>query len=76
MNQSLLTINNMGHIAIAFFGSIKSVNVRSTMNRIAFQTAFMPWGDGIKFLPVSKKLLKATEAQSGDAIEAYSEERL
>jgi len=76
MNQSLLTINNMGHIAIAFFGSTKSVKVRCTMNRIAFQTAFLPWGDGTQFLHVSKKLLKAMQAQPGDVIEAYLEERL
>jgi hypothetical protein len=45
------------------------------MNGIAFQTAFMPWGDGTQFLPVSKKLLKAMQAQPGDVIEVYLEER-
>ena len=76
MNQSLLTINNMGHIAVAFFGSIKSLNIRCTITRIAFQTAFLPWGDGTQFLPVGKKLLKAMQAQPGDVIEASLEEQL
>ena len=62
--------------SVAFFGSTKSVKVRGTMNGIAFQTAFLPWGDGTQFLPVSKKLLKAMQAQPGDAIEVYLEEQL
>jgi Domain of unknown function (DUF1905) len=62
--------------SVACFGSTKSVKVRGTMNGIAFQTAFLPWGDGTQFLPVSKKLLKAMQAQPGDAIEVYLEERL
>jgi len=66
----------MGYIAIAFFGSTKSVKVRCTITRIAFQTAFLPWGDGTQFLPVGKKLLKAMQAQPGDGIEACSEERI
>ncbi len=62
--------------SVAFFGSTKSVKVRGTMNGIAFQTAFMPWGDGTQFLPVSKKLLKAMQAQPGDRIDVYLEEQL
>ena len=62
--------------SVAFFGSTRSVKVRGTMNGIAFQTAFLPWGDGTQFLLVSKKLLKAMQAQIGDVIEVYLEERL
>ena len=62
--------------SVAFFGSTKSVKVRGSMNGIAFQTAFLPWGDGTQFLPVSKKLLKAMQAQPGDVIEVHLEERL
>ena len=61
--------------SVVFFGSTKSVKVRGTMNGIAFQTAFLPWGDGTQFLPVSKKLLKAMQVQAGDVIEVYLEER-
>jgi hypothetical protein len=61
--------------SVAFFGSTRSVKVRGAMNGIAFQTAFLPWGDGTQFLPVSKKLLKAMQAQPGDVIEVYLEER-
>ena len=39
-------------------------------------TAFLPWGDGTQFLPVSKKLLKAMQAQPGDVIEVSLEEQL
>jgi hypothetical protein len=46
------------------------------MNGIAFQTAFMPWGDGTQFLPVSKILLKAMQAKLGDVIEVCLEEQL
>jgi hypothetical protein len=46
------------------------------MNGVAFQSAFLPWGDGTQFLPVSKKLLKAIQAQPGDVIEVFLEERL
>lgn len=62
--------------SVSFFGSTRSVKVRDTMNGIAFQSAFMPWGDGTQFLPVSKKLLKAMRAQPGDVIEVHLEERL
>jgi len=62
--------------SVAFFGSTRPVKVRGTMNGIAFQTTFLPWGDGTQFLPVSKKLLKAMQAQPGDGIEVYLEERL
>jgi hypothetical protein len=62
--------------SVAFFGSTRPVKVRGTMNGIAFQTTFLPWGDGTQFLPVSKKLLKAMQTQPGDVIEVYLEERL
>lgn len=57
--------------SVAFFGSTKSVKVQGTMDGIPFQTAFMPWGDGTQFLPVSQKLLKALKKQPGDTIEVY-----
>ena len=62
--------------SVAFFGSTRSVRVKGTMNGVAFQTAFLPWGDGTQFLPVSKKLLKAMQAQPGDVIEVSLAERL
>ncbi|WP_127580550.1 DUF1905 domain-containing protein [Paenibacillus koleovorans] len=62
--------------SVSFFGSTKSVKVKGTMNGVAFQTAFMPWGDGTQFLPVSKKLLKAMKKQPGDTIEVHLEEQL
>ena len=62
--------------SVAFFGSPRPVKVRGTMNGIAFQTTFLPWGDGTQFLPVSKKLLKAMQTHPGDSIEVYLEERL
>jgi len=62
--------------SVAFFGSTRSVKVKGTMNGVAFQTAFLPRGDGTQFLPVSKKLLKAMPAQAGTVIEVYLAERL
>ena len=62
--------------SVACFGSPRPVKVSGTMNGIAFQTTFLPWGDGTQFLPVSKKRLKAMQAQPGDGIEVYLEERL
>jgi hypothetical protein len=47
-----------------------------SMNGVAFQSAFLPWGDGTQFLPVSKKILKAMHAQPGDVIKVFLEERL
>jgi len=55
--------------SVAFFGSTRPVKARGTMNGIAFQTTFLPWGDGAQFLPVSKELLKAMQTQSGDVTE-------
>src|SRR5258708_39658941 len=60
--------------SVAFFGSTRSIKVKGTMEGIPFQTAFLPWGDGTQFLPVSKKLLKALHKQLGDTIEVYLEE--
>jgi hypothetical protein len=54
-----------------FFGSTKSVKVMGTMGGVEFQTAFMPWGDGTQFLPVSKKMLKAMQKQPGDTITVH-----
>lgn len=69
------TIENRGGWAavvwpesVAFFGSTRSIKVTGTMNGVPFQTAFLPWGDGTQFLPVSKKLLKAMGKQPGDTI--------
>ncbi len=62
--------------SVAYFGSTKSVKVKGTMNGIEFQTAFMPWGDGTQFLPVSKKLLKAMNNQPGDTVEVHLDEQL
>lgn len=62
--------------SVTFFGSTKAVKVKGAMNGVAFQTAFLPWGDGTQFLPVSKKLLKAMQARPGDVIEVTLEERL
>jgi len=62
--------------SVSYFGSTKSVKVAGTMDGIEFQTAFMPWGDGTQFLPVSAKLLKAMKKQVGDTIKIYLKERL
>jgi hypothetical protein len=62
--------------SVPFFGSTRSIKVKGTMNGVAFQSAFLPWGDGTQFLPVSKKILKAMHAQPGDVIEVSLEERL
>lgn len=62
--------------SVAFFGSTRSIKVKGTMNGVPFQTAFLPWGDGTQFLPVSKKLLKAMGKQSGDTITVTLEESL
>ncbi len=62
--------------SVAFFGSTRSVKVKGTMDDVPFQTAFMPWGDGTQFLPVSKKLLKALQKQPGDTITIHLEESL
>src|SRR5258708_28599048 len=62
--------------SVTFFGSTRSVKVKGTMNGVPFQTAFLPWGDGTQFLPVSKKLLKAMQTQPGDVIEVSLAERL
>ena len=63
-------------LSVPCFGSTRSVKVKGTMDGVAFQTAFLPWGDGTPFLPVSKKLLKTMQAQPGDVIEVSLEERL
>lgn len=62
--------------SVTFFGSTRSVKVKGTMDSVAFQTAFMPWGDGTQFLPVSKKLLKALQKQPGNTITIHLEESL
>ena len=62
--------------SVAFFGSTRSIKVKGTMDGVAFQSAFMPWGDGTQFLPVSKKLLKALHKQPGDKIILHLEESL
>src|SRR5258708_11169955 len=59
-----------------FFGSTRSVKVKGTMEGVAFQSAFMPLGDGTQFLPVAKNLLKAMQVQPGDVIEVSLAERL
>jgi hypothetical protein len=60
--------------SVAFFGSTRSIKVQGTMDGVPFQTAFLPWGDGTQFLPVSKKLLKAMGKQTGDTITVTLEE--
>ncbi|MGO8950883.1 MAG: DUF1905 domain-containing protein [Ktedonobacterales bacterium] len=60
--------------SVAFFGSSRSIKVTGTVNGVPFQTAFMPWGDGTQFLPISKKLLKAMGKQPGDTITVTLEE--
>lgn len=62
--------------SVSFFGSTRSVKVKGTMNGVPFQTAFMPWGDGTQFLPVSKKLLKAMKKQPGNTVEVHLDEQL
>jgi hypothetical protein len=62
--------------SVAFFGSTRSIKVKGSMNGVPFQTAFLPWGDGTQFLPVSKKVLKAMGKQSGDTITVTLEESL
>jgi hypothetical protein len=62
--------------SVAFFGSTRSVKVRGIMDGVEFQTAFLPWGDGTQFLPVSKKLLKAINKQPGDSVEIYLREKV
>lgn len=68
------------HIAwtdsVTFFGSTKSVKVTGTMDGQEFKTAFLPWGDGTQFLPISAKLLKALKKQVGDTVEVHLQERL
>ena len=60
--------------SVAFFGSSRSIKVTGTVNGVPFQTAFLPWGDGTQFLPISKKLLKAMGKQPGDTITVTLEE--
>jgi Domain of unknown function (DUF1905) len=60
--------------SVAFFGSTRSIKVTGTMNGVPFQTAFLPWGDGTQFLPVSKKLQKAMGKRPGDTITVTVEE--
>lgn len=61
--------------SVEFFGSTKSVKVAGKMDDVSFQTAFMPWGDGTQFLPVSKKLLKQLNKQPGDTITVFLKEK-
>ena len=60
--------------SVTFFGSTRSIKVKGTMNGVPFQTAFLPWGDGTQFLPVSKKILKAMGKQPGNTITVTVEE--
>lgn len=62
--------------SVSFFGSTKSVKVMGTMDDVEFQTAFMPWGDGTQFLPVSAALRKKLKKGPGDTIRVYLKERL
>lgn len=62
--------------SVTYFGSTKSVKVTGTMDGQEFKTAFLPWGDGTQFLPVSAKLLKAIKKQVGDTVEVHLKERL
>lgn len=62
--------------SVKFFGSTRSIKVKGMVDDQPFQTAFMPWGDGTQFLPISKKLLKALKKQPGDSITVKLEESL
>ena len=62
--------------SVAYFGSTKSVKVKGTIDGVAFQTAFMPWGGGTQFLPLNKTLLKALGKRPGDKVEVTFEESI
>lgn len=62
--------------SVSYFGSTKAVKVSGTIDGVAFQTAFMPWGDGTQFLPVSAKLLKAIKKQVDDTVQVHLEQKL
>ncbi len=62
--------------SVSYFGTSKAVKVQGRIGEVEFKTAFMPWGDGTQFLPISKKLLKSISKQPGDEIEVYLVERI
>lgn len=62
--------------SVEAFGTRKAVKVAGTMDGHAFQTAFMPWGDGTHRLPLSQKLLKTLGKGEGEEIVVHLTERL
>ena len=62
--------------SVAFFETRKPVKVKGTIDGYAFQTTFLPWGDGTHMLPVKGAILTAIHKQAGDSVEVVLTERL
>ena len=62
--------------SVAFFETRKPVKVNGTVDGHAFQTTFLPWGDGTHMLPIKGAILKAIKKQAGDEVEIVLQERL
>lgn len=59
-----------------FLGTRKPVKVAGTVDGYAFQTTFMPFGDGRHLLPLKAALRKAIKKEMGDTVEIHLTERL
>jgi hypothetical protein len=58
-----------------FFGTRQPVKVSGTVDGHAFETTFMPFGDGTHMLPLKAALRKTLKKDVGDTVEVHLTER-
>lgn len=62
--------------SVKFFGTGAAVKVKGKVNGYAFQSSFMPMGNGQHMLPVKKEICIAIGKDVGDTVKVLLLERL